>query len=152
MQIPRNPSTVLLLASLALACSAGPSASGSSDPAERVERQRYGERLFGAYCAACHGADAHGEGPAAAALATPPADLTWIAARRGGRFDAAEVAAYIDGRNELVAHGRGDMPVWGRLWDDRNQELAADETLLSPPMIFAIVSWLRSIQQGGERP
>jgi len=35
-----------------------------------------GENLFAAQCASCHGADAHGDGPAAASLKTKPADLT----------------------------------------------------------------------------
>jgi putative copper export protein/mono/diheme cytochrome c family protein len=35
-----------------------------------------GESLFAANCAACHGAEGHGDGPAAASLKTMPADLT----------------------------------------------------------------------------
>jgi mono/diheme cytochrome c family protein/uncharacterized membrane protein len=36
----------------------------------------HGARLFAANCAACHGADARGDGPAAKSLPEPPADLT----------------------------------------------------------------------------
>jgi putative copper resistance protein D len=35
-----------------------------------------GEQLFAAHCVECHGGSAHGDGPAAATLALPPADLT----------------------------------------------------------------------------
>lgn len=35
-----------------------------------------GAALYPSHCAACHGADGHGDGPAARALAVPPADLT----------------------------------------------------------------------------
>ncbi len=35
-----------------------------------------GAALYPAHCAACHGADGHGDGPAAANLPVPPADLT----------------------------------------------------------------------------
>lgn len=35
-----------------------------------------GEGLFATHCAACHGAEGHGDGPAGAALKTMPADLT----------------------------------------------------------------------------
>jgi copper resistance protein D len=35
-----------------------------------------GESLFAANCAACHGTEGHGDGPAAASLKTMPADLT----------------------------------------------------------------------------
>ena len=34
-----------------------------------------GKQMFSSYCAVCHGADAKGNGPAASALKTPPADL-----------------------------------------------------------------------------
>jgi len=49
----------------------------------------------------------------AAALTTPPADLTRIAARRGGSFPDGEVARFVDGRFDLPAHGTREMPVWG---------------------------------------
>ncbi len=35
-----------------------------------------GARLYPEHCAACHGAEGHGDGPAAADLPVPPADLT----------------------------------------------------------------------------
>lgn len=35
-----------------------------------------GERLFTTHCTVCHGAEAHGDGPAARSLPVPPADLT----------------------------------------------------------------------------
>jgi putative copper export protein/mono/diheme cytochrome c family protein len=35
-----------------------------------------GAALYPQHCASCHGPDGHGDGPAAAALAIPPADLT----------------------------------------------------------------------------
>ncbi len=113
---------------------------------EEAARVASGQRLFGAYCASCHGRDGQGNGPVAAALTTRPADLTRIAARSGGAFDAAVVAAFIDGRTRIAAHGEREMPVWGRLYDDRNENIMGDETLLSPGMIFNIVEYLRTIQ------
>ena len=41
-------------------------------PAEMVH---VGHRYFVRYCSACHGAEGRGDGPAAAALQSPPADL-----------------------------------------------------------------------------
>ena len=38
-----------------------------------------GEEMFDAYCAACHGKDGKGNGPAAAELKMPPPDLTTLA-------------------------------------------------------------------------
>ena len=116
---------------------------------EEAARVAAGERLFEAYCSSCHGAQGHGNGPVAPALRTPPADLTRIAARGAGTFDAARVAGFIDGRMRVEAHGEREMPVWGRLYDDRNENVMSDETLLSPGMIFNIVEYLRTIQVEG---
>ena len=56
-----------------------------------------GRSLFAANCAACHGATGRGDGPAAAGLSKAPADLSRIAARRGGAFPIAEVMSTING-------------------------------------------------------
>ncbi len=111
--------------------------------AVRVEA---GRSLFVAYCTSCHGGDARGGGPVAATLSVPPADLTRIALRRGGHFDASAVAFHIDGRTEVPAHGTREMPVWGRRLDDRNASMPAEEMLLAPDMIRSIVAYLESIQ------
>jgi hypothetical protein len=55
----------------------------------------------------------HERGERAADGLARPADLTRIAARRGGRFDRREVAAWIDGRTRAEAHGSAEVPVWG---------------------------------------
>jgi mono/diheme cytochrome c family protein len=47
-------------------------------PAEMVH---VGHRYFVRYCSACHGAEGRGDGPAASALQSLPADLTRIAQR-----------------------------------------------------------------------
>ncbi len=139
--------TILLLQILACAC-----AMTDGEPLDWRAKEEEGARvstgrlLFAAYCSACHGAEGQGNGPVAAALRTPPAELTRIAARAGGTFDAAKVASFIDGRTRIEAHGEREMPVWGRLYDDHNQSIMSDETLLSPAMIFYIVEYLRTIQ------
>jgi mono/diheme cytochrome c family protein len=71
--------------------------------------------MFQAYCAACHGKQARGDGPAAPALKAVPADLTRISARNGGKFPVTKVRRYIEGLDELAAHGSRDMPVWGQV-------------------------------------
>ena len=45
-----------------------------------------GKQMFGDYCAPCHGISGKGDGPAASALKTPPADLTVLAKTNGGKF------------------------------------------------------------------
>ena len=104
-----------------------------------------GRTEFAQYCASCHGTDARGTGPVATALLTPPADLTRIAARRGGAFPADEIAAWIDGRLAPPAHGTREMPVWGvRLAEGLPPgELSQD---LVRGRILTLVEYLRSIQ------
>ena len=76
-----------------------------------------GLQLFAQYCASCHGALGKGDGPVARSLSPRPADLTTLAQRAGGEFDADAVMATIDGRREVVAHGPRDMPVWGIVFE-----------------------------------
>lgn len=115
-------------------------------PSSPESRAELGGAWFHSYCASCHGVDATGDGPVADYLTTKPADLTRIAARRGGVFDNAEIAKFIDGRQRVSAHGSPEMPVWGRPLDDRRQTGFQDETLLSPGTILLVVDYLASIQ------
>ena len=136
---------VTLLAMWGLSgCARGPAAADLR-PSTPESRAAAGAQWFGIYCVSCHGAHATGDGPVAPALRTPPADLTRIAERTEGRFDAAAVARFIDGRNRVEAHGPTDMPVWGRHLDDRNL-MIEQETRLAPGTIYLIVEYLRSIQ------
>ena len=77
-----------------------------------------GAALYARHCAACHGAEGRGDGPVAPAFTRPPSDLTALARRNGGRFDAARVAAAIDGRSAVAGHGTREMPVWGVVFED----------------------------------
>ncbi len=77
-----------------------------------------GEALYGEFCAVCHGADAKGNGPAAAALTTPAPDLTQLAMANGGEFPTAAVQSSITGQTSVVAHGTLEMPVWGKAFED----------------------------------
>jgi mono/diheme cytochrome c family protein len=77
-----------------------------------------GKEMFKSYCAVCHGTDAKGNGPAASALKTPPADLTLLAQKSGGKYPSAHVAAVIRGQATLASHGSQDMPVWGPLFSN----------------------------------
>jgi mono/diheme cytochrome c family protein len=70
--------------------------------------------MFREYCASCHGVTGKGNGPAAAALKSVPADLTMLSARNGGKFPDTRVRRYIEGLDEISAHGSRDMPVWGK--------------------------------------
>lgn len=80
--------------------------------------------MFQNYCAPCHGKDATGTGPAAKALTKAPADLTRIAARNGGAFPDVRVKRYIEGADEVAAHGTRDMPMWGDLFRSLSRDTA----------------------------
>ena len=104
----------------------------------------YGPDLYRHYCATCHGRDGKGDGPAAAALKSPPSDLTALARRQGGVFPAAGVDAVIRGTAMPAhgSHGSAEMPVWGpifRALDPSDARVKA--------RIAALVAHLASIQQ-----
>jgi mono/diheme cytochrome c family protein len=71
-----------------------------------------GKEMFTAYCAACHGPNGQGDGPAAAALKKQPPDLTRLASSNGGKFPEYQVLQTLSAR-EVQAHGSQEMPVWG---------------------------------------
>jgi len=82
------------------------------------------QQMFDSYCAACHGKTGVGDGPAASALTKAPADLTKISARNGGQFPEVKVKRYIEGADEVAAHGSRDMPMWGELFRSLNRDTA----------------------------
>ena len=69
-----------------------------------------GEVVYRRYCAACHGPEGRGDGPAAPALTPPPADLTRL------RYNVEELMWLIDGTQTIRAHGNARMPVWGEVF------------------------------------
>lgn len=75
-----------------------------------------GKQMFNAYCASCHGVNGKGDGPAAAALKTAPADLTILAQSNGGKFPSMKVSSVLNGTADLTAHGSKEMPVWGPIF------------------------------------
>lgn len=75
-----------------------------------------GKEMYTQYCAACHGADAKGTGPAVAALKTPPPDLTTLAKRNDGKYPSDHVAYILKSGTSVAAHGSSDMPTWGPLF------------------------------------
>ena len=72
-----------------------------------------GKDLYQRFCASCHGAEGHGDGPAAASFKVEVPDLTLIAHRAGNVYPRERVIRIIDGRYVLGAHGSRPMPVWG---------------------------------------
>ena len=75
-----------------------------------------GKEMYHAYCAACHGADGKGDGPASSALKSRPSDLTNLAKRNAGKFPELKVFGAINGDLRVAAHGSKDMPTWGAVF------------------------------------
>src|SRR3984957_8692799 len=75
-----------------------------------------GQDLFKSYCASCHGLDAKGHGPMAAALKIPPADLRRISIRNHDTFPMMRVEKIIAGEELPAGHGSSEMPVWGPIF------------------------------------
>lgn len=105
-----------------------------------------GEKLFNQYCSSCHGLQADGKGALASELKSKPSDLRTIAARREGVFPAEEIAAIIDGRSAIAAHGERAMPVWGRQF---SESFGADQIgeEAARGNIAALVAYIKSIQK-----
>ena len=83
-----------------------------------------GKQMYKQYCAACHGADAKGRGPARASLKIPAADLTTLTHRHGGEFPYDYVTNILRFGPGVAAHGSSDMPTWGPIFqymDNYNQ-------------------------------
>ncbi len=112
---------VVLVCSLGLSAQTAPAAAQPTTPTIKHVAAPYttpssGKEMFNAYCASCHGTDGKGDGPAAPALKMPTTNLTTLAAKNGGTFPAAHVAAVIQGDAMTPAHGSKDMPVWGPIF------------------------------------
>ena len=90
-----------------------------------------GQEMFGTYCAACHGVDAKGGGPAVAALKVPPPDLTTMSKRNSGKFPELRVFNAIRGDLNTPAHGSKEMPVWGNVFQSMDKDPGAQHLRVS---------------------
>ena len=75
-----------------------------------------GQAMYLRYCGACHGPDGKGDGIAGSFMTPKPANLTRIAQENGGTFPFQRVVAYVDGKDDVRAHGDPAMPVWGEMF------------------------------------
>jgi mono/diheme cytochrome c family protein len=124
-------------------------AAGAAGAASRQSTDMEGRVLYARYCAACHGLEADGRGPVASVLVRPPTDLRWLGDRYGRPLDAGRLARWVDGREEVAAHGPRTMPVWG----ERFAAPAPEESGRPPaidPRIRKMVEYLQTLQQRRE--
>lgn len=109
---------------------------------EPTESSVSGERLYKKHCAACHGEDLKGTGPAPYPFREVTPDLTTLAQRHGGDFPDDYVADVLRNGVTLPAHGPAEMPVWGA-------EFRAQERLDEAQVILRITNlknYIRSLQ------
>jgi mono/diheme cytochrome c family protein len=97
--------------------------------------------MFTTYCAVCHGPGGKGNGPAAAALKSQPADLTQLSKKNGGQFPSGRISSAIEGREVVVAHGSRDMPIWGKIFEEMED---ADLVRLR---LFNLTEYVRTLQE-----
>ncbi|MFI5057407.1 MAG: c-type cytochrome [Candidatus Acidiferrales bacterium] len=103
-----------------------------------------GEEMYGEYCAVCHGKAGKGDGPAASALKTAPADLSTLAKRNDGKFPADHVNSILRFGTATPAHGTADMPIWGGLFTALESKTATDGVVQL--RIFNLTKYIESLQ------
>jgi len=107
----------------------------------KMTRSLDGKELFRQFCAVCHGVDAKGGGPAAAALKRPPSDLTQISRKHEGKFPSLPVKVAITGGDNIMEHGTREMPMWGSVLSETGQQMAMGQM-----RIQALLEYLEQIQ------
>jgi mono/diheme cytochrome c family protein len=105
----------LLVVAGTFAATPRPTTTQDSLPPEFVP---LGKVMFKQYCAACHGLNAKGHGPARSALKVPAADLATLSKRHGGEFPYDYVTNVLRFGPGVAAHGSGDMPTWGGIFQN----------------------------------
>jgi mono/diheme cytochrome c family protein len=133
------------LLAFALACATSKPEPEAAAPSSEQLRISAGRADYEAYCMACHGIEADGNGPIAPYMTPRPSDLRRIAARHGGVFPEAKMVAWIDGRDPIASHGTREMPVWGKAFRDETELNQLSETRVKGRIVL-LVDYLESIQ------
>jgi len=103
-----------------------------------------GASIFRSHCAACHGQDGQGNGPASKALKEKVPDLTKLAERNNGLFPTSHVLTIIMfGADHLSpAHGSKEMPIYGPIFHEIESDQDSGNVRLQN-----ITKYLESIQR-----
>ena len=101
-----------------------------------------GQELYQVYCAACHGTDAKGNGPAAAGMKAHMPDLTLLTRNSGGKFPLMKVEQAIQGDIVVVPHGTREMPVYAEMF----REIQREETFVEQ-RVALLTRYIESLQQ-----
>jgi mono/diheme cytochrome c family protein len=135
--------SMLLLCLVLLPAVLLPAAQKQDEATSSSRKTVEGAKIFRYYCAACHGRDGQGRGPASVALKGPVPDLTLISKRSGGKFPYQHVKEIIAGEESgRPAHGNREMPIWGPIFHEVESDQDWGEVRLD-----AITKHIESIQQ-----
>jgi len=135
---------ILLASLLFITCVAGAGGRPGADDSLPSTYVPSGKVMYKEYCAVCHGEDAKGQGPFASTLKVPPADLTTLAKRHGGKFPYDYVSGVLlFGPGPTILHGSSDMPTWGPIFRyfDKNNERAVQQRIRN------LCDYLASLQE-----
>jgi mono/diheme cytochrome c family protein len=104
-----------------------------------------GKKDYLADCARCHGVD--GKGAVAAMRGVRgyrAVNLTQLSKENNGQFPRQKVYDTIDGRHRFPAHFVGDMPSWGRKY--QQGEATPQSEAEVKRRISALVDYIESLQ------
>ncbi|MFI5103631.1 MAG: c-type cytochrome [Terriglobales bacterium] len=119
-----------------------PVKSAADKKIEKLIPSLNGADLYRYHCATCHGVDGKGHGPVVPALSVKVPDLTTIAKRNHGEFPADRIRNIISGDEVFYAHGSRDMPIWGPIFHQIENDRDYGNIRLQN-----VTEHLRSIQQ-----
>jgi mono/diheme cytochrome c family protein len=108
-----------------------------------------GKQDYETYCAACHGSGGNGNGPARLTIpmTPPPPDLTQLTKKNGGKFPFEEVVDIIDGRKNITAHGRIQMPFLGTTLQKPGNEFTPESDAEVKRRIESMARYVQSLQK-----
>ena len=131
---------------------AGLFAAASTVPDDKVKSQQHdpgrliqslnGADIYRAHCASCHGVAGQGDGPVAPALNSKMPDLSTISQRNGGVFPVGRVRKIISGDELILGHGSREMPIWGSIFHQVQQDHDYGEVRLQN-----VTDYLKSLQK-----
>ncbi len=104
-------------------------------------------------CAVCHGLTGKGDdGFLKELLAKPMPNLAVLAKKNKGVFPFDRVYQIIDGRQEVKAHGKRKMPIWGNAFNNQSSAYfknypAHDSESAARSRILALTEYIYRLQE-----
>ena len=114
--------------------------------AQNEDSIAFGKVTYRVYCQNCHGTTAKGDGRLAQLMKVKPSDLTQISKNNNGTFPVDRVQGLIDGREEVLAHGDREMPIWGQVFLEGS---GTGDEAVGKVKIQQLIAYLESIQEKG---